>query len=808
MPVSEATQSTLLLGPTNTGKTHRAVERMLSHDSGMIGLPLRLLAREVYDRIAGRLGEDRVALVTGEEKRLPRRPSYWVCTTEAMPLTRDVDFVAVDEVQLATHDERGHVFSDRLLHARGRKETWFLGSSTMRGVLSQIVPAARLQEHPRLSRLSFAGTTKLSRLKPRTALVGFSMRELYELAGRLCALRGGTALVLGALSPRARNAQVAMFQSGEVDYLVATDAIGMGLNLAVEHVAFASLRKFDGHRPRALSPAELAQIAGRAGRYLQDGTFGTIAPLELPLDVARSLEAQSFEPVRSLRYRNHDLDFSSAAELLASLKAPPKLSCFTSAPHAEDLRVLEALVQDPELTPLLAAKGRVELLWHVCQVPDFRNLLFEVHIDLLKGLFVRLCEGPLPRDFMYAQIEELERFDGDPDALMARIARLRTWAFVAHQSEFVRDASMFQAALANLEDRLSDALHAALVDRFVARRGSNKIRRTLKGTPRTGVPGSTLNGNAPPTVDESNGELAFRPFAALSGLRAQLGPVEVEPQLSPTELLSSTLLPLVDAPHEAFRLDERGRIWAGQTELARLTRGSSLALPDVRLIELPQIGGGLRAQLQRRLIAYVRDVSSRLVGEAHALADHQDRLLRALYYQLHTGLGVVLLKNSGLPIPQLRAGLKTTGLDRHGLRFGQLAVWISGGFTPARYVERRALLSAQTPEIAAPGSWLPDTLGRPSYVASARHAPQWLALGYVVLGDRALRLDLAEKVAHNLHAHAQNTSDEQTQARSPRTPPQAHAAQQLGSFGVPARERGRALHALRGLVPPAVSLTT
>ncbi|MGC4093964.1 MAG: helicase-related protein [Polyangiaceae bacterium] len=252
----EATRSVALLGPTNTGKTHKAVERMLEHDSGMIGLPLRLLAREIYDRVSARIGEDRVALVTGEEKRVPARPDYWVCTTEAMPLTREVDFVAVDEVQLATHDERGHIFTDRLLNARGRRETWFMGAATMAGVVQRLVPAAQQQQHPRLSRLSYAGSSKLSRLPPRSAVVAFSLKELYAVAGRLCSLRGGVSLVMGALSPRARNAQVALFQSGEVDYLVATDAVGMGLNLDVGHVAFASLRKFDGERPRALDAAE------------------------------------------------------------------------------------------------------------------------------------------------------------------------------------------------------------------------------------------------------------------------------------------------------------------------------------------------------------------------------------------------------------------------------------------------------------------------------------------------------------------------------------------------------------------------
>ncbi|HSU41350.1 MAG TPA: helicase-related protein, partial [Polyangiaceae bacterium] len=415
MPLADATLSVALLGPTNTGKTHRAVERMLEHASGMIGLPLRLLAREVYDRVSARIGEERVALVTGEEKRVPRRPDYWVCTTEAMPLAREVDFVAIDEIQLATHDERGHVFTERLLHARGRRESWFMGSSAMRQMVERLVPAARHEEHPRLSRLSYAGASKLSRLPPRSAVVAFSIPELYRLAAKLRAFRGGAAVVLGALSPRARNAQVAMFQAGEVDYLVATDAIGMGLNLDVTHVAFASLRKFDGRGERSLAGGELAQIAGRAGRYLRDGTFGTVAPLELGRETSQHIEQHRFELVRRVRYRNAELDYSSAAALLASLEAPPPAPHLLAVPAAVDHAALRALLADPEIA-LLAKRGPgLELLWQVCQIPDFRKILFEVHVELLRDVYLRLVRGPLADDYVAALLQEFEDERGDVD---------------------------------------------------------------------------------------------------------------------------------------------------------------------------------------------------------------------------------------------------------------------------------------------------------------------------------------------------------------------------------------------------------
>ncbi|MEJ7730313.1 MAG: helicase-related protein, partial [Polyangiaceae bacterium] len=381
--MTEASAITAVLGPTNTGKTHGAVERMLSHQSGVIGLPLRLLAREVYDRITARIGEARVALVTGEEKRVPRRPDYWVCTVEAMPLAREVDFLAVDEVQLAAHHQRGHVFTERILHARGRAETWFLGSDTMRPLLSELTPTARFVAHPRLSTLRFAGAQKLSRLPPRSAVVAFSTLQVYETAERMRALRGGAAVVLGALSPRTRNAQVAMYQAGEVDHLVATDAIGMGLNLDIGHVAFAGLRKFDGREARELDAAEVAQIAGRAGRYLSDGTFGTLAPLSLPPPVAMAVEAHRFPAVKRVRWRSVDLDLASPDALLASLAERSPARSLVLSTGADDAVALTLLAGTEEVRARARGAEAVSLLWEVCRIPDYKKLLAESHAALL-----------------------------------------------------------------------------------------------------------------------------------------------------------------------------------------------------------------------------------------------------------------------------------------------------------------------------------------------------------------------------------------------------------------------------------------
>src|SRR5438876_1591236 len=361
---------TAVLGPTNTGKTHLAIERMLGHSSGIIGLPLRLLAREVYNKVAAHAGIDAVALITGEEKIKPPNPRFWVSTVEAMPRDLDVAFVAIDEVQLGADLERGHVFTDRMLNRRGRDETLVLGAQTVRPMVERLLPGAHILSRPRLSRLSFSGEKKLTRLPRRSAIVAFSAEEVYAIAELIRRQRGGAAVVLGALSPRTRNAQVELYQSGQVDYLVATDAIGMGLNLGVDHVAFASDRKFDGYQFRRLNPAELAQIAGRAGRASRDGTFGTTGrcpPFEPEL--VRALESHRFEPVKVLQWRNTDLDFSSLGALQASLAANPVETGLTRAPVAEDVRVLEHAGRDPDVRELASGARAIERLWGACRVP-------------------------------------------------------------------------------------------------------------------------------------------------------------------------------------------------------------------------------------------------------------------------------------------------------------------------------------------------------------------------------------------------------------------------------------------------------
>src|SRR5947209_1603049 len=430
---------TAVLGPTNTGKTHLAIERMLAHSSGIIGLPLRLLAREVYNKCIERVGPDAVALVTGEEKIKPANPRFWVSTVEAMPRDIDVAFVAIDEIQLGADLERGHVFTDRMLNRRGREETLVLGAATMRGMVEKLLPGANILSRPRLSTLNFAGEKKLTRLPRRSAVVTFSADEVYAIAELIRRQRGGAAVVLGSLSPRTRNAQVALYQSGDVDYLVATDAIGMGLNLDVDHVAFAADRKFDGYQFRKLNPSELAQIAGRAGRAMRNGTFGTTGRCPaFETDLVQALESHSFEPIKTLQWRNTDLEFSSIGALQASLAETPKESSLVRAPIAEDILVLEHAVRDDEIRVLAKTREAVERLWDVCQVPDYRKIAPATHAELATTLYGFLMrEGAIPIDWFARQVEQADRTDGDIDTLSNRIAYIRTWTFAANRPDWL-----------------------------------------------------------------------------------------------------------------------------------------------------------------------------------------------------------------------------------------------------------------------------------------------------------------------------------------------------------------------------------
>ena len=475
---------TAVLGPTNTGKTHLAIERMVAHSSGIIGLPLRLLAREVYQRVADKVGVANVALITGEEKIQPPGARYSVCTVEAMPRETKAAFVAIDEVQLAGDLERGHIFTDRILHLRGRDETLLLGAGTMRGILERTLRGISVVTRPRMSHLAYAGQKKITRLPRRSAIVAFSAEEVYAIGELIRRQRGGVAVVLGALSPRTRNKQVEIYQSGDVDFLVATDAIGMGLNLDVDHVAFAQNRKFDGYQYRELTAAELGQIAGRAGRHVRDGTFGVtgqVPPFEDEL--VERIEGHQFDPVKVLQWRTPEFDFSSLDALRRSIETPPSVDGLTKALPAVDQKALEHLAADPLMRGMATTRERVALLWDACALPDYRRIAPAQHADLIGSIYHDLAErGHVDENYMAEQVRRADSADGDIDTLSHRIAQIRTWTFVSNRPGWLADPAHWQEKTREIEDRLSDALHDRLTKRFVDRRTSVLMRRLRENT--------------------------------------------------------------------------------------------------------------------------------------------------------------------------------------------------------------------------------------------------------------------------------------------------------------------------------------
>ncbi|MCP3097339.1 helicase [Myxococcus sp. K15C18031901] len=712
------------LGPTNTGKTHRAIERMLEYETGMMGLPLRLLAREVYDRVTARVGEGRVALMTGEEKRLPPRPDYWICTVEAMPTDRVVDFLAVDEIQLAAHRERGHVFTDRLLHARGRRETWFLGADTMRPMVQSLIPHSTVKRATRLSQLRYAGRRSLKSLPPRSAVVAFSADRVYELAESLRRLRGGVAVVLGALSPRTRNAQVAMYQSGEVQYLVATDAIGMGLNLDLHHVAFAALSKYDGAEQRDLYPEELAQIAGRAGRHLNDGSFGTLSTLsELPQGVVSAIESHRFSPVRRLVWRNAALDFSNPEALLDSLARAPRDSAFVRVERADDFDALKELSAVPAIRDIVTRPALVELLWQVCQIPDFRKGLLGQHVALLRETFLQLTagDGKLAPAWLAKQVSPLDDVSGDIHTLMDRLSAIRIWTYISHRQSWLHDAEQWQERTRHIEDALGDALHERLVERFVQRAARRSARRFVRAAA------------AQPASDS--------PFARLGQL---LG----ESSTADGVMTEEQFVQRVDeSAHDTFEVDPVGNISFEGQPLGRLVRGKDRRSPQVALAEPEVWTGGARRRLERRLVALARDLVTEAMGgfpaESLMGAGHPPPM-RGLVYRLAEGMGVIARGEAreqwALLDDESRARLAALGVH-DGHRFVQVEAALA---PPA--LQRRAMLTTLFLQGVAP----PGVPREPVLESAAFAGRDARAFGYEVLGTVALRIDLVERLCEAL----------------------------------------------------------
>ena len=738
-----------VLGPTNTGKTHYAIERMLAHRTGIIGLPLRLLAREVYDKIVTLRGPSVVALVTGEERIVPPRAKYWVCTVEAMPEGMGCDFLAVDEIQLCADPERGHVFTDRLLRARGLHETLFMGAETMRKAIAALVPSADFMHRERFSELSYSGQKKISRMPERSAIVSFSVDNVYGIAELLRRQKGGAAVVMGALSPRTRNAQVEMYQNGDVDYLVATDAIGMGLNLDVNHVAFSATSKFDGNRMRPLLPTELAQIAGRAGRHMNNGSFGVTgeaAPLHDEL--VQAITENRFAPLTKLYWRNAKLQFGSTKALISALEQHTNNEWLTRVRESCDLAALKTLVQDAEVAARASDGASVALLWDVCRIPDFRSISNRQHAELLGIIYNYLHEmGQIPQDWLAGSINSLDNTKGDIDALSKRLAYIRTWTYVAQRKDWAHDHEHWREATRAVEDRLSDALHIALTQRFVDRRTSILMRRMKQKESLV----ADVNKDGEVTVEEQFvGRLEgfqFRQDASASPDEAKTLRSASLQALAPEFHLRADRM--YNAPDTEIDFTEQGGLMWGSSAVGKLVPGSNALKPHVQAFVDVEAGPEVAEKVTRRLQHFIdRKIATLFEPLINMQRDESlTGMARGFAFQMIEGLGVLDRADVGEDVKSLDQEARSA-LRKHGIRFGQFAIFMPLLLKPAPTRLRLLLWSLASglqefPEAPPPGLVTVPT-------DETKPVGYHLKSGYRAAGERALRVDMAERLADML----------------------------------------------------------
>ncbi len=751
-----------ILGPTNTGKTHFAIERMLAHRTGMIGLPLRLLAREVYETICERVGSEAVALVTGEERILPHGARYWVATTEAMPVHLAVDFVAIDEIQTATDLERGHVFTDRILHARGKHETLLLGAATMGPIIRALLPGIEIIERPRFSQLLYAGSKKITRLPPRSAIIAFSAREVYAIAELVRRERGGAAIVMGALSPRTRNAQVALYQNGEVDFLVATDAIGMGLNLDITHVAFSSDTKFDGRQSRPLTPTEMAQIAGRAGRHITNGTFGVTGHAALlDEEMVTRLQNHEFEPVRILQWRNTRLDFSSPLALSRSLEMTPDTHTLQNqekpgsrklarVPLVLDQRILETLIKNGT-AELANTEGLTRLLWECCQIPDFRETSLSQHVDIITAIFTDLrTRGTIGQDWIEEQVRFCDNVGGDVDTLSNRIKQVRTWTFVANRKNWLDNPLDWRQKTREIENALSDALHERLTRRFVDKRTSVLIRHLRDKTmanPQINEKSEVhLEGHLIGSIEGFRFTLAKSEGAGdAKGLRASANSA-VAPEIR------NRAIRLAAAPNDQIVLSTDGFLrWKGEI-IAELAEGDTLFSPRIIVLADESLEGAELENVQDRLQMWLRHAINTQLEQILALREPEDihGTARGIVFQLSEKFGI---------LPRRLVAEEVRGLDqevrgkmrRLGIRFGAYHIYLPLSLKPAPRELSLILFALKNGGLRQPGvTDIPAIVlsGRTSFEIDPRVNPAlYEVAGFKVANRRAVRVDILERLA-------------------------------------------------------------
>ncbi|KPB00033.1 helicase-related protein [Ahrensia marina] len=741
-----------VLGPTNTGKTHLAIERMCARRTGIIGLPLRLLAREVYSRVCEKVGVDNVALVTGEEKIVPKGARYSVCTVEAMPRDARAEFVAIDEVQLAGDFERGHIFTDRILNVRGIEETLLLGAATAAPILQKLLPGLSVVTRPRMSHLAYAGSKKITRLPRRSAIVAFSSDEVYAIAELIRRQRGGAAVVMGSLSPRTRNAQVELYQNGDVDYLVATDAIGMGLNLDVDHVAFAQTRKFDGHQFRDLNPAEMGQIAGRAGRHLRDGTFGVSGQVP-PLDdeLVERIESHEFAALNVLQWRTRNFDFSSIDALKASLDTVPQMQGLTRALPAVDQRALEFLSRDMAVVDICNSANDVETLWETCSLPDYRKIAPAQHADIISSIYDDLIKnGRVNEDYMAQQVKRADRTDGEIDTLSHRIAQIRTWTYVSNRPKWLADPLHWQEKTREIEDKLSDALHERLTKRFVDRRTSVLMKRLRENNEMD----AEISAAGDVTVEGHHvGQLeGFRFTADNTAEGEDAKAIRAAASKALASEFEKRAERFAAAPNGDLAVSSDGTLrWLGTT-VGTLTSGDDWLKPRLVLLADEQLTGPaldkVRARAERFVTFHIETHLKPLTDLQKA--DELSGIARGIAFRLIEHHGIVARRDIADEMKSLDQDGRAA-LRRYGVRFGFYHIFVPALLKPAPAGLLTLLWALNNDGKDKNGYGEIITLlasGRTSLVTDPSFDKEFYKLsGYRLLGPRAVRVDILERLA-------------------------------------------------------------
>ena len=742
-----------ILGPTNTGKTYLAFERLVSYKSGIFGFPLRLLARENYDKAVSQIGYDKVALITGEEKIIPKNACYYFSTVESMPLNLEVECIAIDEIQLAADYERGHIFTDRMLHMRGAYETIFLGSQTIQHILLKLFPKINIQKRDRFSKLSFLSKKTLSKLNPRSAIIAFNINSVYEIAESLRAHKGGAAVVLGSLSPRTRNSQVEIYEDKKVDYLVATDAIGMGLNLNINHISFSALQKFDGRFTRNLMPAELGQIAGRAGRHFNDGTFGylknagTMDPL-----IIKSIENHEFSNIQKIYWRNSKINFSSVKTVLASFSCFPTNNIFIHKKNAEDENNFRSLSKDSDLLIYLKDSINIILLWDVCRIPDFQKIFNDSYIQLLKNIFLTLIKnsGTLDEKWLENKILRLENYMGGIEELSIKIANIRTWTYISNQSSWIKDSEFWQNKTREIENNLSDELHKCLTNRFVDSSASYFFDSRNSGE------------KAIIKVDKNKKiKLNGQNYGYINGFDLELNISKTESLFSLNHvkksirsMIEEKIKNFFSAPFDALNLGDINmmqlnnniQIYWGDEPIGRLIKGDSVYTPKAETLSAEFLDSDKKILITQKLQEWINvKIKDTLKPITSPIDNQVSSRARTIIFNVYNNLGSMLVEDYLDIIKNLDEKDKSH-ISRAGIRIGAKFFFMPNLLKKSP-MELNAILWKVFYKTEIQAKFPLPTDGRVSFNNEVEIPDSyWLAIGYKCLNNFVLRIDVFERI--------------------------------------------------------------